>query len=148
MHEILRPTQEEAERAIDQLELGPLLAACRRANRWSEQDAETAETWYRQHLKLCFRYPDQPIAALSKKADLLWHHHIVDTFLYRDDCNRIFGTFLNHVPLYERPTPDDSRAFKTTIELYRREFGEPPPDIEETSLFSPAPPPGPPPPIP
>jgi hypothetical protein len=150
----LRPTPEFAERLIfHELDLKPMLEQCRKDYQWTAEQAEEAELWYRRHLWLCFQFPDQPISVLSKKADQLWHQHIIDTNRYREDCNRIFGAFLNHVPFYaEQTVLVEDTSFDDTLDLYRRLYGHIPPDVEKTSVkppYSPnaepaAPPPAPP----
>jgi hypothetical protein len=112
-----------ARRAIDELGLEPMVKVLQEEHGWSDQDAEDAQYWYREFLWLCYQYPDQPISALSKRADQLWHKCILDTVSYREQCNRIFGTFLNHVPLYGAPSDEDVRIFEQTRALYERVYG-------------------------
>jgi hypothetical protein len=34
----------------------------------------------------------------TELADLIWHEHMLDTKRYAQDCGRLFGRFLHHVP--------------------------------------------------
>lgn len=121
-----RPTREQAERAIEELDLEPMVAKCRENHLWSDEEAEEAVMWYRNHLRLCYLYPDRAISAISREADQLWHSHILDTIRYREDCQRIFGSFLEHRPIYGEPTEDEHAAFEDTLRLYEEVFGRRP----------------------
>jgi hypothetical protein len=136
----LRPTEDAAFTAIEDLRdsLKPVVDQCRKEYGWSDDVAKIAVDLYMSHLRLCYKYADRFIAALDRNADVLWHHHIVDTIRYRDDCNRIFGTFLNHVPFYGDPTKEEDESFDQTIQLYEKEFGKRPPDPYKTSVAPPA----------
>jgi hypothetical protein len=133
-HQGDRPTREQAERAIQELDLEPLVTKCREEHGWSDADAEEAVRWYRNHLLLCYLYPDRPISALSREADQLWHCHILDTVRYREDCQRIFGEFLDHQPIYGGPTEAEDAATEGTARLYDEQFGRRPAELVGVSL--------------
>lgn len=142
----LRPPEEAARRAIDQLDLTVVVARCRRSYGWSEADAEAAVGGYRRHLLLCYLYPESSITAIDRRSDLLWHEHILDTVRYRDDCQRLFGAFLHHIGVEgEAPTEIEEAIYEETLELYRRVFGERPIASAHTCFAMPIPPPPPPP---
>jgi hypothetical protein len=68
-----------------------------------------------------------------KLADEIWHQHILDTVAYRQDCEALFGEFLDHFPYFGMRGPDDAEAlndaYAETVELYKDAFGQPPDDI-------------------
>jgi hypothetical protein len=131
----LRPPPDVARRAIDELDLGAIIEVCKRTYGWSDDEAGEADRWYRNHLWLCYRYPDRNVSVISRRSDLLWHQHILDTLRYREDSDRIFGAFLNHVPLYGgEPTASERVTFQETTDLYVREFQAKPPDPGITSF--------------
>jgi hypothetical protein len=90
---------------------------------------ELMEAEYRQFLALHLAYPDADIVP-CKLVDEIWHQHILDTAAYRDDCEAIFGRFLDHFPYFGMRGYDDAQAlsdaYADTIERYRERFGEPP----------------------
>jgi hypothetical protein len=62
------------------------------------------EEEYRKFLALHLSYPDVDIVP-CKIVDEIWHQHILDTAAYRDDCDALFGRFLDHFPyVAARPT--------------------------------------------
>jgi hypothetical protein len=82
-------------------------------------------------LALHLAYPEMDIVP-CKIVDEMWHQHILDTAAYRQDCEAIFGRFLDHFPYFGMRGEDDARALENayveTIERYREAFGEPPAD--------------------
>lgn len=92
----------------------------------------TEETWdkgekeYRRFLTLKQMYPGVSLVP-SKLVDQVWHAHILDTRAYREDCNTVFGRFIDHYPYFGIYGKDDQQAlqdsFNQTIELYERHFG-------------------------
>ena len=102
-------------------------------NGWNLKQSEYAYEWYLKHLYLCIHHPTSPIAAISKSADDLWHQHILDTRKYATDCNQIAGRFLNHTPIYGKPTNFELEAYYNTIKLYEEIFEERPKDEGQTS---------------
>lgn len=59
--------------------------------------------------------------------DKIWHAHILDTRAYRDDCEQVFGRFIDHYPYFGIYGADDyqmlQNSFNQTITLYKRHFG-------------------------
>ena len=76
-------------------------------------------------------YPDADIVP-CKIVDEIWHQHILDTAAYRDDCDALFGRFLDHFPYFGMRGEDDAQAlldaYADTLERYEAAFGEPPED--------------------
>jgi hypothetical protein len=83
---------------------------------------------YRRFLFLYHLYPDRIIVP-SKEIDRVWHTHILDTAKYREDCELLFGQFIDHWP-YFGMTDDADRAalaaaFAETQALYAQHFQQP-----------------------
>jgi len=89
------------------------------------------EQEYRRFLALHLAYPEMDVVP-CKIVDEMWHQHILDTAAYRDDCEAIFGFFLDHFPYFGMRGEQDARdlddAYTLTLSRYRDAFGEPPPD--------------------
>lgn len=65
----------------------------------------------------------------------IWHHHILDTVQYTQDCEFLFGAYFHYIPPFTQAfTPTD---FKQDIDrmvtnfLFRNEYGE----SMETKLY-------------
>jgi hypothetical protein len=86
------------------------------------------EAEYRKFLAMHVAYPDAEIVP-CKLVDEIWHQHILDTIAYRDDCDAIFGSFLDHFPYFGMRGDDDAQAladaYCDTLEIYERDFGVP-----------------------
>jgi hypothetical protein len=58
------------------------------------------------------------------------HRHILDTAAYREDCEAIFGRFLDHFPYFGLRGDADAEAltdaYVEPLQRYRLAFGEPP----------------------
>jgi hypothetical protein len=96
----------------------------------SRDQLDAMEAEYRKFLALQFADPDAAIVP-CKLVDDIWHQHILDTAAYREDCDAIFGRFLDHYPYFGMRGDDDAQAlhdaYADTLERYRDAFGEPPP---------------------
>ncbi|MGB3412454.1 MAG: hypothetical protein WBA45_14800 [Microthrixaceae bacterium] len=88
-------------------------------------EAERACGEYRMFLALLLVYPDEVLVP-SKLVDLVWHQHILDTWAYQGDCDRLFGFFLHHFPYLGLRGPEDERylaeRFERTAGLVRAHF--------------------------
>lgn len=86
------------------------------------------EREYFRFLALHLAYPYDEIVP-CKIVDEMWHRHILDTAAYRDDCDALFGKFLDHFPYFGMRGEEDAQAlsdaYADTIEKYRLNFGEP-----------------------
>lgn len=93
----------------------------------TEQEWDFAEQEYRRFLTLKVLYPNVALVP-SKMIDEVWHAHILDTRAYREDCEKVFGRFIDHYPYFGIYGEDDYQmlqaAFAETIELYERHFGD------------------------
>jgi len=93
---------------------------------WTLERATSAIQLYRRFLFLNYLYPDQTIVP-SREIDQVWHTHILDTAKYREDCDALFGRFMDHWPYLgvrdeaDRQALDD--AFDETQKLFAKHFG-------------------------
>lgn len=98
---------------------------------YSASHLDVVEQEYRKFLALHMAFPEMEVVP-CEIVDEMWHHHILDTIAYRDDCERLFGKFLDHFPYFGLRGPDDALALESaydrTLATYRDAFGEPPPD--------------------
>jgi hypothetical protein len=98
---------------------------------FGEEHLDLLETEYRRFLALRLAYPEASIVP-CKLVDEMWHQHILDTIAYREDCDVIFGRFMDHFPYFGMRGPQDEQdladAYEETLECYRNAFGEPPAD--------------------
>jgi hypothetical protein len=80
---------------------------------------------YRRFLFIYHLHPDRTIVP-SKEIDLIWHTHILDTAKYREDCDWLFGHFIDHWPYFGLADVADraalEKAFAETQALYGEYF--------------------------
>ncbi len=127
------PTVAEAEASLDRnLDLSNVKMKLANSEEGPGFDAgyiALMEGEYRKFLALQLMYPDEDIVP-CKIVDEMWHRHILDTAAYRDDCDSIFGSFLDHFPYFGMRGEDDAQAltdaYADTLDRYRDAFGEPP----------------------
>lgn len=126
--------QEALARLDDLLDLGNVkmkLADSDEGPGLSSDYIELMEGEYRKFLALQLLYPEADIVP-CKVVDEMWHRHILDTAAYREDCDTIFGRFLDHFPYFGMRGEEDAQAlhdaYADTLDRYREAFGEPPAD--------------------
>jgi hypothetical protein len=92
---------------------------------WTLEQATYAIEQYRRFLFLTYRYPDREIVP-TREIDQVWHTHILDTAKYREDCETLFGHFLEHWPYFgirdERDRQNLHHAFAETQILFQTHF--------------------------
>jgi len=130
---------------IERLDLKQIVARTAEEYGWTDYQTDEAEDWYKNFLKLCYLNRRQPVAALGKDADILWHQHILNTVRYQKDCRAIFGHYLNHDPIDGKPSAAEEKALERTKKQYLKEFGALPDDVSFRCLKIPIPPIPPPP---
>ena len=58
----------------------------------------------------------------------IWHNHILDTAKYREDCDTLFGKFMDHWPYFgmkdEAEREELNNAFSDTQALMAAHFGK------------------------
>lgn len=111
---------------VQALDLERITRMTERQQGWETARANAAEQEYRRYLALLLLYPDRQIAPPSKDADEIWHGHILDTLVYEKDCQKLFGTYLHHIPSYG--TAEEklvmASAREQTEALFERHFGQ------------------------
>lgn len=95
----------------------------------TERELAVMEAEYRRFLALHLAFPDADIVP-CKLVDEMWHRHILDTIAYRQDCDALFGRFLDHFPYFGMRGEEDAQALQDaygeTLGRYRAAWGEPP----------------------
>ena len=132
---LARPTSTETlARLKELLNLGNVKMKLADAEEGPDLDGDhiaLMEAEYRKFLALQLMYPEAVIVP-CKIVDEMWHRHILDTAAYREDCDAVFGRFLDHFPYFGMRGDDDAQAlddaYADTLNLYRKAFGEPPSD--------------------
>ncbi len=93
---------------------------------WSLEQITHAIEQYRLFLILNYLYPQNAIVP-SQIIDRVWHFHILDTAKYREDCQTLFGQFMDHYPYFGMNDESDrqslKRAFMETKSLWFKHFG-------------------------
>ena len=94
---------------------------------WTKEKIEIAEQEYKKYLTLIQKYYPKSIVP-SKTMDEFWHMHILDTKTYREDCQKIFGRFIDHFPYFGIYGNEDRKnllnSFEETKKLYKKTFGK------------------------
>ena len=100
---------------------------------WPAEKTKVIEQWYRRYLYMVYLYPDKIIVP-TKEIDTFWHHHILDTLKYMEDCEVLFGRYIHHFPYFGMRGEVDRKnlknAFNETKILYKKHFGESPITLE------------------
>ena len=93
---------------------------------WSPEKAYRLIELYRCFLVLNEIYPNVSIVP-SKEIDKVWHVHILDTAKYREDCEKVFGRFIDHFPYFGMRGEEDAKnlqaAYQTSRALFIEHFG-------------------------
>jgi hypothetical protein len=101
----------------------------------SSAAADEAIQLYRNYLFLIKKHSSQGyIISPSVDIDEIWHHHILDTYKYHDDCIALFGQYLHHYPYFGMRGESDFKsmqeAFTMTQKFHKIEFGDYIPSFE------------------
>ncbi|MBW4684794.1 MAG: glycine-rich domain-containing protein-like [Komarekiella atlantica HA4396-MV6] len=91
--------------------------------KWSREKAEYAVSQYKKFLFLNALYPEQELVP-TKEIDNVWHVHILDTEKYRNDCQYLFGRFLDHYPYSGLRGQQDEKEHLKKFELSQTLFQE------------------------
>tara|TARA_B100001113_G_scaffold240257_1_gene197586 strand:- start:158 stop:637 length:480 start_codon:yes stop_codon:yes gene_type:complete len=91
---------------------------------------DISEKEYRRFLTLKVENPDVRLTP-TPLMDLFWHAHILDTISYAEDCEKILGGFMHHVPNFgpyqkEGVLFNEEKSWNDTLSLYKQRFGEEP----------------------
>lgn len=93
---------------VRELDLAPIAFKVALDERWPLEQVDEAEFQYRCFLQARIDRPDITLAP-SRIVDVFWHHHILDTFKYAEDCQKLLGRFLHHFPYSGARGEVDSR---------------------------------------
>src|SRR3989338_8687 len=121
------PTIEEARAYIYAIDFSQIIDRMVKKNKWKRKDVLTACDLYKNFLFIKKKYSqDEPLPP-SEDIDEFWHNHILDTQKYKQDCDRIFGHYLDHYPYLgmdgKTTEADATRFIEKTQELHHKEFG-------------------------
>lgn len=100
-------TAAEAIRTISDLDLRPFVALARSAGELDWVDVDMAVDEYRHFLFLVWVRPEKwggPFVVPTRRADALWHQHILHTADYRAFCDALIGRYIDHHPGLEPGT--------------------------------------------
>ena len=94
---------------------------------WTEEQCSSAEVEYKRYLQLNMQYPKKSIVP-NKIMDTMWHYHILDTRVYCEDCQKVFGGYFHHYPYFGMRGEQDKQnllnSFERTKEMYLSVFKE------------------------
>ena len=124
----------EFERKLDLRKINFLLSDKEEGPNWTKSKTKKIEKYYKQFLYLSYLYP-QDVIVPTKEVDTYWHHHIIDTEKYYEDCLGTIGMVLHHYPYLGTKNKKDklllTSLFEKTNLLYKKHFG-----IHLTSVFN------------
>lgn len=114
---------------VDAIDLDPIaykLVYPEDGQGWSPEKTYRLIELYRYFLVLNEIYPNISIVP-TKEIDKVWHAHILDTAKYREDCERVFGRFVDHFPYFGMRGEEDAKnlqaAYQTSRSLFIEHFG-------------------------
>jgi len=93
--------------------------------KWTFEQTNRAIRHYSMFLFLINLYPERKLVP-TKEIDRVWHHHILDTMKYAEDCEMLFGRFIHHFPYFGKRGKADKKnvctAFRETQKLFQQHF--------------------------
>jgi hypothetical protein len=123
----LSPDQERAAERVDALDLEPvahgLMHPYPGLTVMGPAEAGQVVAAYRDWLKLCAWYPDEPLVPTLAVGDA-WQTHLADTAKYASDCQMAFGAFAHCRPYHERSSRNPAWRLSCLLTqlLFRRHF--------------------------
>ncbi|HEX4606533.1 MAG TPA: hypothetical protein VH724_21215 [Candidatus Angelobacter sp.] len=88
-----------AKQHIRNLDLESVRANLVEKRGWSPEQAQQVESDYKRFLyALAHGHKHDILSPPTKEVDEFWHQHILDTRKYREDCNTVFGHYVDHTP--------------------------------------------------
>ncbi len=94
--------------------------------KWTFEQTNQAMEHYSMFLCLIYLYPNRKLVP-TQEIDKVWHHHILDTMKYAEDCEMLFGRFIHHFPYFGKRGKGDREnlytAFAETERLFQEHFG-------------------------
>jgi len=88
---------DEIDPVIEQIDFDPVIFQLIRKEGWSLDRAERTVAEYRTFLHL-IKHSGVAMVPATTDVDVCWHHHILDTRKYCDDCDQIVGRYIHHFP--------------------------------------------------
>jgi hypothetical protein len=118
------PTPEdirEAEEKIQTIDLSRIENRLKRERLdWDNERITTAIQEYRRYLTMILIFSDHPFMPPTRDSDEVWHAHILHTIKYAEDCESVFGIFIDHEPADGGGPPPE--LVQVTYEAYRMIF--------------------------
>lgn len=106
---------------------------------WSRDHTDLMVREYLRFLHMAVKYPETTVVC-SSEVDEVWHAHILDTYKYAEDCERVFGYFFHHFPYFGLRGEEDAANLQASFEesnaLYLEEFGEVRPELDASKCNS------------
>lgn len=84
-------------KALDLAPVADHLMNLRTGHGWTRQQALRAMRRYKTFLFISYLYP-HTVLIPTQEIDRVWHCHILHTCKYRQDCEMLFGYFIDHEP--------------------------------------------------
>ncbi len=81
---------------LQELDLEPIKKQLMQSG-WTCQQTTVAINHYKMFLSILYLYPHTPLVP-TQEIDVVWHCHILHTRKYRQDCQMLFGHFIEHEP--------------------------------------------------
>lgn len=120
-------------KSLDLLPIAAYLMNPKNGYGWNRQQVFHAIRRYKTFLFVSYLYPEIPLVP-TQEIDCVWHCHILHTRKYRQDCEMLFGYFIDHEPnsevLGEVNQQILDEAF-TQSQAFLAQFEE---DFEESNL--------------
>jgi hypothetical protein len=118
-------TVQTFEEKLEQLDLEPIAFQLMHSGEgeWTHQRTMQAIAQYRQFLYLIYLYPNRSLVP-SQDIDRVWHHHILDTMKYVQDCQMLFGYFVHHFPYFGLRGESDRHSWQAAVEQTQVSFQE------------------------
>lgn len=82
---------------IAELDLEPIAFKACMDEGWDVEKVDRITLRYRCFLQAIRNEPKASLAP-PRDVDQFWHHHILDTEKYFEDCRRLFGQYIHHFP--------------------------------------------------
>lgn len=128
MKQLFAGTPDELKEKLWSLDLEPIMVKLmdkKEGKGWTEAQAFSGAEEYRRFLFLTLTR-EEPIVPTTF-IDSVWHAHILDTAKYREDCQDVFGFFLDHFPYFGLRGDADREAldasFRVAARIYEEVFG-------------------------
>ena len=93
---------------------------------WSDSDTAAIYKEYLRYLTIEQSFPSSNLVP-SELVDEIWHDHILHTKRYAQDCHKMFGKYLHHLPETDPMAGGIKPDITETLANYRTLFKENPP---------------------